>query len=741
MNKTRPFGFMNFLGSFCNCAFRPRIHHGPGEVVYPKGQNHGNRTVQGVRLIFMRLPLVTLASGLCLVAFPGLAASAPNSGSDVYSRMPLRFEAVDAHKWVAHGPGFGVGFSQDGTFFRFGNRGLRLTLEGKQRGHFEGVDKSAVPTNYFGRNSRSVDAFARLRQADVYPGIDIVYYGKGQTLEYDFELAPGADPSLIRMRFDGADSIHLGSKGQVILGFGDRQITQNLPVVFQHRAEHEIVGVPSSYVMEADGSIGITLGSYDKSEALVVDPTILFTDYLAGTSADVPVGIGHDKNGLIYIAGYTLSADFPSVGAAYTGFFTSSSQQAFTTVMTPLDPNGNYITYSGYFSGTFGDNLKAMAVDSEGVFYLTGYTGDFYFPVTPNAYLSANGGVQRAFVSALDTKQPGTAGLTYSTFFGGTTSDTPTGIAVAGGKIYITGYTNSADYPVTANAFQSTLPGGTYDGFVAEFDPSQSGTASLVGSTYLGGSGLDVPRSIAVAADGQAWVAGYTRAGDFPTTPNSFRPFSSGAGDAFLTRIDLNAMVVTYGTFLGGSGQDQATKVLVEPSGHVAVTGFTLSTNFPVTSNALQSTQAGNGDVFLTIIDPNAPDFTTALIYSTYFGGSDGEVPYDLRRDAAGKYYLCGYTLSLDLPVQNALAPTSDFGALDGFAAVIDPAASPLKALVYSSYITSPGYQVAYGIDVDAQGIIYVTGTALGDVFGGVGAMNFPPNSNLNVFLLVFSLP
>jgi hypothetical protein len=172
----------------------------------------------------------------------------------------------------------------------------------------------------------------------------------------------------------------------------------------------------------------------------------------------------------------------------------------------------------------------------------------------------------------------------------------------------------------------------------------------------------------------------------------------------------------------------------------VGVTGFTLSKNFPVTSNALQSTQAGNGDAFLTILDPSAPDFTKALVYSTYFGGSDGDVAYDLRLDTSGKYYLCGYTLSLDLPIQNALAPASDLGALDGFVAVINPAASPLKALVYSSYVTGPGYQVAYGVDVDVTGNIYVTGTVLGDVFGGMGA-KAPPNSGLNVFLLVFSLP
>jgi hypothetical protein len=710
-------------------------------VVYPISQNQRNRTVQGVRLTFMRLSLLGLASGLCLVGLPGSAAPSSNNGSDVYSQLPLRFEAVNTQKWVAHGPGFGVGFSQDVTFFQFGTRGLRLTLEGNQRGQFEGVDKSPVPTNYFGRNSRSIDAFARLRQVGVYPGIDIVYYGKGQTMEYDFELAPGADPSRIRMRFDGADSVHLGPQGQVILDVDGRQITQNPPVVYQRRDKQEIIGVPSSYVMQADGSIGIRLGSYDKNQALVVDPTILFTGYLSGTSADVPLGIGHDKNGLIYLAGYSYSPDFPSVGTAYTGFFTVNAQQVFTTVMTPLDPNGNFITYSGFFSGQFGDNLKAMTVDSEGVFYLTGFTDDFFFPVTSGAYLSTNGGVRRDFVSVIDTKLPGASGLTYSTFFAGTTTDIPTGIAVAGGKIYVTGYTSSKDYPVTTNAFQSTLPGGTFDGWVAEFDPSQSGTASLVASTYLGGSGLDVPRSIAVAADGQVWVAGYTRSGDFPSTPNSFKPSYSGSGDAFLTKLDLNAMAATYSTFLGGNQEDQATKVLVEPSGHVGVTGYTLSNNFPVTPNALQGKQAGNGDAFLTILDPNAADFTKALIYSTYFGGSDGDVPYDIRRDAAGKYYLCGYTLSLDFPIQNAISPTSAIGALDGFVAVIDPAATPLKALIYSSYVTGPGYQYANGIDVDAKGVIYVTGTVLGDVFSGTGNPKPPVDSNLNVFLLVFSLP
>ena len=174
----------------------------------------------------MRLPLAGLAIGLCCAALPGVAAPP----SDVYAQLPLRFEAVDARNWVAHGPGFGVALEPGRDLLQLGDRGLRLTLEGHDRsGRFEGLAKSAAPTNYFGRESRSVDAFGRLRQAGVYPGIDIVYYGKGQSLEYDFELAPGADPSRIRMRFEGADAIRLGPQGQVILEPGGRQVTQNPP--------------------------------------------------------------------------------------------------------------------------------------------------------------------------------------------------------------------------------------------------------------------------------------------------------------------------------------------------------------------------------------------------------------------------------------------------------------------------------------------------------------------------------
>ena len=231
-----------------------------------------------------------------------------------------------------------------------------------------------------------------------------------------------------------------------------------------------------------------------------------------------------------------------------------------------------------------------MAVDSEGVFYLAGYTDDFYFPVTPNAYLTANGGVRREFClrhrhQAARKGRPDLLDLLRRNHHGYTHRNRSRRRQDLRHRVYEFRRLSGHRERLSEHA-----PGRNFDGFVAEIDPSQSGTAGLVASTYLGGSGQDVPRSIAVAADGQVYVAGYTRSGDFPTTPNSFRPFYSGGGDAFLTRLDLNARPVTYSTFLGGSGQDQATKILVEPSGHVAVTGFTLSDDFPVTPDALQST-------------------------------------------------------------------------------------------------------------------------------------------------------
>jgi hypothetical protein len=264
-----------------------------------------------------------------------------------------------------------------------------------------------------------------------------------------------------------------------------------------------------------------------------------------------------------------------------------------------------------------------------------------------------------------------------------------------------------------------------------------------VHSTYIGGFTQDIPRSIDVDAQGKVYIAGYTYSADFPTTPGSHKPFYSGGADAFMAKLDLDGQRIEYSTFLGGSTIDQAWKLLVDDrNGLVALGGFTLSNDFPVTANAMQAAHAGNGDAFLTILDLEAEDFTRSLIYSTFYGGNDGEVTYDMRLGPAGAYYLAGYTLSRNLPVRDAVRSSSGGASTDGFVAVIDPNAPPASALQFGSYITGAGYQIASNIEVDPSGIVYLTGESFGNVFEP-GQAAPPEESSTNVFLLVFrpSLP
>ncbi|MGH9592084.1 MAG: SBBP repeat-containing protein, partial [Bryobacteraceae bacterium] len=467
-------------------------------------------------------------------------------------------------------------------------RGIRLNFEDSNpEARFQGERKSAAPNNYFSSTgSHSEDAFLRLRQKEVYPGIDVVYYGEGEGLEYDLELAPGADPATIRMRFGGADLVSLNGRGELVLTLNGKEVTQKPPVVYQRRASGEVVGVESSYFVEDDGSVRLGLGNYDRTAALVIDPQVLFSLYLAGSGSDVPIGIAHDKNNTIYVAGRTYSPDFPFAGVPYSTQYpvvpiTLVPSVVFVSVLNPLLSGDAVLPYSGFLTGMFGSDLNAMSVDDNGIVYLAGTTGDGNFPLTANAIeTSAGGNNAKVFIAALNTTIQGTAGLVYSTFFAGSQIDLANGIVSANGKIYVTGVTTSDDFPL-ANAFQSTRAGGIYDAWVSVIDPNRAGSAGLIFSSYLGGSGEDIARSIAVDPAGQIWVAGETYSNDlfasFPPAAGSLQPSYSGGGDAFLARIDPVSYAVTYSTYLGGSGQEQAKKILLDAQGRVAVTGYTLS--------------------------------------------------------------------------------------------------------------------------------------------------------------------
>jgi hypothetical protein len=661
--------------------------------------------------------------GLCLLsAVNCLAASAP-APAKLLERAPIRFEPNSGLRpgpirWTARGRGYSFAFSDSATLLRVADRTVRLTFPGSNLApskrssanhRFQGEQQQRAPTNYFlglknnEQKRLSVPAFARLRESGVYRGIDVVYYGNGGELEYDFEIAPGADPSRIRMRFEGADAVRLNDRGEIVLMLDSGEIVQHPPVVYQRRASGEIVNVAAAYRIARDGTVRLALAGYNPDEPLIVDPSISYAAYLSGAIADFGLAIAHDSQGILYLAGNTYSVDFPNTSNAYQ----AANAGNLDIWLMKLDPNGgsNAIVYSSYLGGPANDMMEAMTIDQNGVFYITGSSTSGDFPVSTGALISTNSAlIVTGFVSMIDPTQ-GTSGLIYSSYIGGSTTgdtDEGDGIAVANGKIYVTGITTSADFPIVGTPYQPTIAGSA-DAFVVEIDPTQSGNASEVQATYLGGVADDRGRTIAVDAAGLVYVAGTTSSFGFPVVINAYQQAYAGGGDGFLSVLNLNTGGLVYSTFLGGSSEDEVKKMVIDPAGNVAMTGYTLSGDFPVTQNAYQTAFGGVSNAFLAILNIQASQLGVGLTYSTYYGGSGGEVAYDLKLDAYGRYYLCGYTVSQNLPVTPDALYTSSFGAgNDGFIAVIDPSASRASGngLVYATYITSLGSAAVYGVDV-----------------------------------------
>ena len=654
-------------------------------------------------------------------------------------QLPVRFEHPAGAPWSARGLGYSLAFTADATVFHLGERTLAMRLVGADpAAAFEAFSSNSVPTQYFTPAFRGpVESYRRLRRRQVFPGVDVVYYGTGGNLEYDFEIAPGADPSLIRLRFDGADRLRLALTGELLIELGGQTVTQHVPVVYQATSTGARRAVHAAYQMEANDDVRIRLDDYNKSAPLIIDPVISFAGYLPGSNGDTGIAITHDKQGFVYVAGNTLSQDFVTTGNAFFGL-NRGTQNSWLMKLAPSAPPDQVIVYSSLFGGTAVDSLKAMTIDANGLIYIAGSTTSTDL-TTVNALQSANAGTTDGFVAVFDPTKIGAASLLYATYLGGAAVDEPAGIATRNGKIYVTGSTLSDNFPIANSIFPNRA--GGRDIFVTELDPAQSGSASLVSSGYLGGTGTDYGRGIAVDAAGLVYLTGLTYSHDITITPNAYQLTSTGAGEIFLMKLDLAAPIILYSTYLGGSGIDDARKVIVDPAGRVALAGYTSSANFPVTQNAFQPLLGGPNatNAFLAIVDLTVPP-TQALVYSTYFGGSVAEVAYDLRRDANGKYALGGYSYSRNLPVsQNTLNPVPANGGMNGFVAVIDPAAPPLNSLVYSSYVTGRGSQVVNGVDIDASGAIYLTGSATSDIFPAGYQTHYTGPGNADAFIFIFT--
>ena len=526
---------------------------------------------------------------------------------------------------------------------------------------------------------RDVPHFGQVRYAAVYPGIDLVYRSAAGALEYDFLVAPGSEPDQIALVFQGAESLAIDGDGSLLIETASGTIQQRPPVAFQRRFEGGVDRVEAAFAM-ADDRVVFELGAWDRDRELIIDPPLTFSTFLGGALAEFGKDVAVDATGNAYVVGWTRSDDFPvtpgvyqeikSGGATqgnlflskldptgstllYSTFLGASSHvqgeavavdafgQAYVlaqagplsdlfttanavqstvglfnhTYVAKFDAAGSNILYATFLTGSNGSTPGDLEVDSIGDVYATGVATGLGFPLR-NGFQTSVAGIGDVFLVKLDPLAA--SSLLYATFLGGGSGESADALAVdAAGRAYLTGYTQSTNFPVS-NAIQPANSGG-FDAYATAIDPGASGSASLIYSTYLGGSstenGTAQDGGVAVDSLGFATFGGTTSSTDLPTTAGTLQPALAGSSDAFLYRLDPAGALV-FATYFGGSGIEQLKDLDVDSIGRIALFGYTLSVDLPV-HEAFQPSRTNSADLFLSVLSAPA----SSLIQSSYLGG------------------------------------------------------------------------------------------------------------------------
>ncbi len=707
----------------------------------------------------------------------------PATRAKLLASLPLRFEenhgqdSRRAAKYVARGPGFLLGLAPSENWLTWGAARIHTRLIGANRNaRMQPEQRLSGLANYFlGDRShwrQDVAGYARIKHTGVYPGIDLVFHGEQGRLEYDFLVAPKANPARIRLEVTGQDDLKIDENGDLVISTSAGEVRWKRPESYQE-VDGKRISVTGKFVISSGRIVSFAVGTYDSSKRLVIDPTLsyatylggggndfargigvdgsgnvyvsggttspnlpvlsafqssyrgggadfiggdayvakfspsgtlIYITYLGGAADDVAMGLAVDSAGDAYITGFTVSFDFPVAGTPFQSHFGGSGGLSFTVFgdafVAKLSPAGNQLLYSTYLGGSQDDIGTAIAIDVSGNAYVTGSTISRNFPVTSGAYQTTlrGGNLNRlepccggpfinagdAFVVKLD---PSGSSVPYATLIGGSSDELAWAIALDGaGNVYISGFTLSSNFPTTAGAYQRTFGGvdpQTYyfvtgDGFIAKFDPTLT---NVIYSTYFGGQGDEFITGIAVDSAGDVYFTGYSSTMNLPTAPGAPQSAYAGyvllpflieylSGDAIVGKLNPSGSTLLYLTYLGGNRNDAAFSIAIDGAGDAYVTGFTDSTNFPVTQDAMQTLMAGDGgsdpyfplgDAFLTVVNPTG----TRLLYSTLFGGTQDEVALGMAL-FGGQVYLAGNTYSSNLRTTSAAAQSSFGGAQQG---------------------------------------------------------------------------
>jgi uncharacterized repeat protein (TIGR01451 family) len=628
----------------------------------------------------------------------------------------MRFEAntgqTDSRvKFLARGAGYSLFLTPEEAVLGFRNApALRLRPAGASAAvAVEGEDALQGVSNYLLGDDASawrtnVPGYAKVRYRGVYDGVDLVFYGNGQQLEFDFVVAPGADPRVIRLAYDGASKVAIADDGALILQTPGGELRQEAPVVYQQTARGAR-SVPGRYRLAPGGEIRFEVGAYDRSRPLVIDPVLNYSTYLGGTAADMGRAIAVDALGSAYVTGSTASVDFPTRNPIQA---TGGGGNGDDVFVAKLNSAGTALVYSTYLGGGGADTGVGLTLDAAGRVYLIGETASGNFP-TVSPLQATNGGGSDVFVAILNAA--GSA-LTYSTYLGGTGDDFGADLALdASGNMYVTGRTASLNFP-TLNPLQTDSGDSADDAFATKMNAAGS---ALVYSTYLAGNGVDVGRGIAVNAAGEAYILGDTTSSTF-TTRNPIQNALSGPRDAFLVHLNASATDLVTSTYFGGTGEELAGGIAIDGTDNVYMTGATTSTDFPTMNPIRVSSGGGDDDGFVTKLGAGG----TTIVYSTYLGGNKSDAGRAIVVEANGAAYVAGDTSSTDFPTVQPIQTNPGDQNRDVFVTRINAAGT---AFSFSTYLGGDGRDEGQDIAVAQSGKAYVTGLTR--------SANFPTQSQI----------
>jgi hypothetical protein len=628
-------------------------------------------------------------------AVPAAAAPAAVRVEPSFGRLPVSFEpnvgqAPANEKFIVAGAGVAA-LTSTGAILNGGSEPVTLEFVGASTSaSMAGTNELAGKANYLVGDDPSawktnVPTYSSVHVEQLYAGVDLVWYGKGRSLEYDLVLEAGADPGNVSFKLDGAPAPKIATDGAIVAG----DVRLERPVAYQE-VDGERRMVPSGYVTDDDGRVGFRLGDYDHSLPLVIDPEIGYTYTFADSSKDISIfGIAVDSTGAAYVAGRTRTEG-------------SGGVLTVAAFVAKLNPEGTALVYSTTISGSAGnEEARDIAVDATGNAFITGFAFSSNFPTTAGAFQTTKGspnGTQDAFVAKLG---PAGDAFVYSSFLGGSGGTSGNRIAIdASGNAFVTGFTQSSNFPTTAPS-QGTF-GGVRDAFLTKVNPAGN---VKVYSTYLGGTQSDTGNDVAVDASGNAYIVGVTTSTNFPVTAGTIQATNGGGSDGFWAKYDPAGQRAAS-TFLGGAGFDSAGAVAVDAAGISYLTGETDSAAFPLVS-PFQASLAGDRDVFLSALNAQG----TALVFSSLFGGSDWDYGTAIALDAAGRIYVTGTTRSRNLPVVNPVQAQYGGGTYDAFvlqvlpgAAGIGAAAPQGPAVGSATYHGGSGSEGGMGVGVTGSG-------------------------------------